>query len=567
MSKPRITARLEDLHRLRFASRKGDIAEQALILAQLAQEPAGQRSAVLTQHAIMMAIRAFPCHPKNDRLATGIIDQLGQQISQMNHRERARFQDTGMPGTTVVHAYSYEIARWLVDKFADSVDISWPDYESPEQLDQVLEPLLLRSELPAFEEGSVDTKTWLRLAKGNSSKTDLAWLFDEMASCSIPANILSETYTTVEVPLAWRLDHPLASKSGNRLAMKSVAYRGGGLRKFHGKAAYEINKPLRGIQKLSRSRARAVIDVARTALASRQREVYAMCQANIDDVYLAPLGKNVHVAIIGVMPAARLSLEANYGYLLLSNGMPIGYGGVSPLFRQANTGINIFDEFRGAESATLWGQALRAFRQLFKCHRFIVNPYQFGKGNSEAVGSGAFWFYYKLGFRPIDAGVAQLASREKKRCQKRPSHRSDRKILRQLAQSDLELRLPVCSRADRFEECWLETLSLGATQLLAAQPVSTRQLAMRRVVRDLCRTLQISSRRTWSSDERESFELLAPVVGLVLSEIESWSRREKRDLVTLMRAKGGRRELDFARRLASHDRLRLALAKYCRQAD
>ncbi len=567
MPKRRIRATIEDLHRIRFGGRNGDIAEQAQILAQLTHEAVSQPTDVLACHAIAMAIHAFPCRRKNDRLATDILSLLGQQISQMKDRKRGLFQDTGLLGTKVVHAFSYEIARWLVDKFGESVDISWPDYETPEQLDPVLAHLLLRSELSAFEEGTVDTKTWLRLAKGDSTKTDLAWLLDEMACSDIPASVLNEAYTTAEVPLVWRLDHALASKSDNRVAMKSVAYRGEGLRVFHGCAAQEITKPLRGIRKLSRIRAQEVIDVARVSLASRQREVYAISQANVDEVYLAPLGKNVHVAIIGVVPAARLSLEANYGYLLLSNGVPIGYGGVSPLFRQANTGINIFDEFRGAESATLWVQALRAFRQLFQCHRFIVNPYQFGKGNSEAVGSGAFWFYYKLGFRPIDADIRALAAREKKRCKKNSGHRTDRKTLRQLAQSDLELRLPGSSQAERFEERWLETLSLGSTQLLASQSCSSRRLAMRRVVRALCRILKINSRHTWPSNERESFELLAPVIGLVQTEIENWSRREKSDLVKLMRAKGARGELDFARCLANHDRLRQSLARYCRRAE
>ena len=111
----------------------------------------------------------------------------------------------------------------------------------------------------------------------------------------------------------------------------------------------------------------------------------------------------VILALIGVLPAQRLLLEANYGYVLLSNGVPIGYGGVSPLFRQANTGINVFDPFRGSEATYLWAQTLRAFRSLFGVRRFIINGYQFGAGNAEAIASGAYWFYYRLGFRPTSA--------------------------------------------------------------------------------------------------------------------------------------------------------------------
>jgi len=100
------------------------------------------------------------------------------------------------------------------------------------------------------------------------------------------------------------------------------------------------------------------------------------------------------------------------GYLILSNGVPIGYGGSSVLFKQVNTGINIFDEFRGSEAAFIWTQVMRAYHSLTACTRFVANPYQFGGDNSEALRSGAFWFYYRLGYRPVFAEVRKLAQKE-----------------------------------------------------------------------------------------------------------------------------------------------------------
>ncbi|MFO1316643.1 MAG: hypothetical protein U1F58_13655 [Burkholderiales bacterium] len=52
---------------------------------------------------------------------------------------------------------------------------------------------------------------------------------------------------------------------------------------------------------------------------------------------------------------------------------------------------------------------LRAFHTLYGSGRFVVNPYQFGAGNAEAIASGAFWFYYRLGFRPAHALTRALA--------------------------------------------------------------------------------------------------------------------------------------------------------------
>src|SRR6202171_4723977 len=42
-------------------------------------------------------------------------------------------------------------------------------------------------------------------------------------------------------------------------------------------------------------------------------------------------------------------------------------------------------------------------------------PYQLGHENEEAIESGAFWFYRKLGFRPGRADLQKLAEREEEK--------------------------------------------------------------------------------------------------------------------------------------------------------
>ena len=186
-----------------------------------------------------------------------------------------------------------------------------------------------------------------------------------------------------------------------------------------------------------------------------------MNYANPGEVHLADLGEGVELAVIGVPPRERLPLEANYGFLLMSNGVPIGYGGVSPLFRQANTGINVFDPFRGSEAAFLWVQTLRAFRTLFGVRRFIINGYQFGAGNSEAIASGAYWFYWRLGFRPSLPENVALAAEEGARLKESPTRRTPAAVLRRLARGDLILDLADWDADDVFEEPLLTATRRG----------------------------------------------------------------------------------------------------------
>jgi hypothetical protein len=65
---------------------------------------------------------------------------------------------------------------------------------------------------------------------------------------------------------------------------------------------------------------------------------------------------------------------------------------------------------------------------------FVVDPYQIGHENAEAVESGAFWFYRKLGFRPVEPAVAALVEREEARLHATPGYRSSRRTLEKLAE-------------------------------------------------------------------------------------------------------------------------------------
>ena len=59
-------------------------------------------------------------------------------------------------------------------------------------------------------------------------------------------------------------------------------------------------------------------------------------------------------------------------------------------------------------------------RHLFGSDACSIDPYQLGHGNEEGLASGAWWFYYKLGFRPLDPDIRKLARRRRKLWSRRP---------------------------------------------------------------------------------------------------------------------------------------------------
>ena len=163
------------------------------------------------------------------------------------------------------------------------------------------------------------------------------------------------------------------------------------------------------------------------SLAVRNRETWHFNHANPAEVYAADVGDGVSIYLFGLLPEFRFPLECTMGYLVLANGVPVGYGGSSLLFRQVNTGVNIFDEYRGSEAAFLWVQVMRVYHQLTGFTRYIANAYQFGAGNDEALKSGAFWFYYRIGYRPVDASIRRLARAEWRKVSGNRRHRRRRR--------------------------------------------------------------------------------------------------------------------------------------------
>ncbi len=527
-------------------------AAKRAILLDLSHAQPRSLAAILRLHEDLLFLRAFPDDAEMHTLAERALRHVAVLLRRIPRGRRAQADDSGIDGSTSRHSYEHPIARWLAAKFPHDVEIDWRHIEDTARLDALIHPVVQHAEADAFEGDALSTQEWIGIARGDGCPSDLQWVLDAGESLGARGSrAFGHAYDAAGIPLTWRLDGSWANATLNELALARVVPRSA-MRVPPANAARHITVPLPGIERLSRRDALQVIDVSRAALAARCREVYAISYANPDEVWLADLGEGASLAIIGAAPDGRLSLESNYGYLLLSNGVPIGYGGVTPLFHQANTGINIFDPFRRSEAAFLWTQMLRAMATLFGVRRFVVNAYQFGEGNAEAITSGAFWFHYRLGFRPVHPDTRRLAEKEFRKLAARRSHRSAAATLRALATGDAHLTLPGYPRDAFFDERWLSDVGVRVTRLLAAEGTRTREQAVRRVASRVARTLGAQP-SSWPVAERDAFTRLAPVVAL-LPKVPRWRAADRAALVQLLRAKGRPQEREFVELAQRHPR-------------
>ncbi len=553
------------LHELRIAFAPSAAADKSSLLADNCGDDVFTSQGLKRFHQTLCYLRAFPDNAEIRVRAERALDAFQHRIAKLPKHHRDQLDDSGLAGTRIHYRYSLDVARWLVKHYPGAVEIDWAEFEDSKAMDEILSLMIAPAEDAAFSEGEYTTRDWVRVARGESPGTDFDWLIQGIVAEPRLRVVGRDLFDEADVPVTWKLGTGNGSISRNRVALTPVHFRIG-MRRLPKKPMTLIAEPLKGIRRLSPADGRRVTHAAMAALAARHREVFSMNVADPAEVWLAPLGEGVHLAVFGVGRASRPVMEGNYGYLLLSNSMPIGYGGVSPLFSQGNTGINIFEEYRKSEAAFLFAQSLRAFRTLFGCEHFIANPYQIGAGNAEAIGSGAFWFYYRFGFRPVDSATRQLAEREYKKLASRRDYRSDRKTLSALAKGDLVLSLPGANRSSFFAERWLVTISEGATRLIAAQGAKTRARAVRRIVQDVAARLGVRGMAGWPKGERMGFEWLAPIAGLI-EDLAGWPAIEKRRLVELMRAKGADEGRLYAQLLMRHDRFRSSLMAYCRKRD
>jgi hypothetical protein len=203
-------------------------------------------------------------------------------------------------------------------------------------------------------------------------------------------------------------------------------------------------------------------------------------------------------------------------------------------------------------------------RALFGSDVFTIFPYQLGGyGNPEALESGAWWFYRKLGFVPRAPRAVALMQEEERRMAADPKHRTSLADLKVLASENLYW-FGGRARNDAIGLVELPNVGLRVTDAVAARFGSDRERAEAVLAEEAARLLRARP-KAWTAPERLAFRRWAPLVS-ILPGVAGWTPSEKRALAAVIRAKGGRRESDFVRLFDAHRKLRKAVAALAKDA-
>jgi hypothetical protein len=435
-------------------------------------------------HECLLFLRAYPVDAEVLRLAERALAAIRPRIARLS--DPAPFEDptvSGIAGTSFSAVFSYEVARQLAERYPRVIEIDWENYEHVERLGPVLRRWLPLVEEDWPVEAHVPFRAWVDAARPRRGSA-LQWLLGGIAGLGLNARDSSDLYDSLELLLIWRIGNLRTSRTRMRLPVRKPFYHTEPLiarRDISLDAELEA-APL-PIRQLAKRGARSILDQILDSSATRYRELYGFTHPDAARVYRADAGRGVEIVFCGVPPAWRLPLRAYHAGMFFKNGVPAGYVEVLSLFERAEVGFNLYYTFREGESAWIYARLLRLFRQVLGVTCFSVDPYQAGDQNPEAIDSGAFWFYRKLGFRPLDAEAARLVEREESRMRRTPGYRSSRRTLEKLGRSYLLYECGDSRRGD-WDNFRVRDLALRSTAL--------------HLDHDLLRLLSAD----WSADER-----------------------------------------------------------------
>jgi len=203
--------------------------------------------------------------------------------------------------------------------------------------------------------------------------------------------------------------------------------------------------------------------------------------------------------------------------------------------------------------AWIFAQVLRCLCRFMGTTSISMYPYQLGQNNEEAIESGAFWFYRKLGFRPGRADLLQLADREEDRIAADENYKSPARTLRRLADGHVFYELTGCDHGawDRFST---RNIGLRVNQKMAREFGGDLHGFRTVAVTSLAKVLGVVA-PDHDRPDRVAFENFAMMLSLI-PYLRSWSDDEKKSLLQIIRAKSARDEMQYLRRLRTHERLR-----------
>jgi hypothetical protein len=514
-------------------------------------------------HDTLLFLRAFPQSRKVVQLTEELLGGIERQVTRLRDSgaDMEPFNSeefSGIAGTAIEDTFTYEVARWLALRHPRELSVEWDLDEQSRQFSGSLPQLLPLLGDDCFVEADTPYLEWLSNAAGGESRI-LSWLLQRLEKAPLTTLQKTAWYDALKIDISWELRNSTASRTHARRNSPATYYHKAPLiRRSQVSLQQELDSPALPIRKLSRTQGKEVLNLVREALTVRYRELYGTTRGDPAQVIEARAGRGIHIFLWGLPPDRRLPLRAYLAGLTVKNGVPVNYIEGISLCEWMEVGFNTFYAFREGETAWIYSKVLHLLHQLTGVTCFSIYPYQLGEGNEEAIKSGAFWFYRKLGFRPGKLELLAMTEREEKKIANVPGYRTSAGTLRKLAAEHVFYEF-----GDERQGQWdnFSTRNVGmAVQRLMANKFNGDPNKMRHeTTSSLSRILRVDPAK-WSPLEQDTFADFATVLALV-RDLSSWSDVEKQAVAKIIRAKVLPSEAEYLRLFGQHRKLKEAFLR------
>jgi len=516
-------------------------------------------------HESLLFFRAYPPNSSILKQVEAILKSFPQRILQLQESDADLSpldnpEVSGISSTSVTSNFSYAIVCWLVANYPAQLSIDWDWFEEEERFGAAMPRFLPLLAEDAMVEAHVPCHDWLRAAKGRVN--EVVWLIERFQSLEMSEKAKAELHDQLKIHVIWKFSVSV-SRTRIQLRPRKIFFHNAPLiARRDVSFAVELAAPRIPIERLSPAQGEKILDIARATSAVRYRELHGFTFGDSRRVLKADLGRGTEAFVIGVPAENRLPLRAYHAALILKNGVPLGYFEGLSIFERMESGFNLYYTFREGETAWLYARILRLMRQLLGVTVFSIDPYQVGHENEEGIESGAFWFYRKLGFRPVQPGLMKLMLSEERKMSGDPGHRTTLRTLRKLAAGHMIYETPGTiakgARAVSWDRFHIRNVGLAVNRRMAREFDGDAQEIRAHATNFVERTLGLQT-VDWPAAARAAFENLALVLGMIA--IDEWKLADRQLAARIVQAKASREEALYLKLMQKHSLLRAEMVR------
>jgi hypothetical protein len=549
---PTVPLRTEEVLQARHALSKGN-ADRSATLAALRDRPIRSARTLREWHDLMLFLEAYPRSTEEHRIAQAELERVAVIASALMARSESGLYgliNTGLARAPLQSTFSYPLVDWMVREWPGAVELFQVD-ASLEELRELLRPLLPAVEQETLDQPVEDAYQLLEEVFGSSRVDQLKGLLSALRALPVSTALRTLLFARMQVYVKAEGAVDL-SMSEVRGPIDAVHLRSGDQRSAVDTKAIismPVGRPLR-LRERDKER---LVHTARVVLATLHRETEPITYPS--DVELFDLGDGLRIGLYYLHLEQRLPFDSYVGFMAFKNGVPLAYGGAWIFPGRSKVGINVFPALRGGESAWFFAQLLRLYHHRFDVDLFEAENYQLGHHNPDGLKSGAYWFYYRLGFRPRSARHRRSAEQQFTRLSKDRSHQVPLPLLRELVEAGLELTL----REPRYPLVDTAALTRAVQRHVVERYTGDRTQALAAASERSHQVLPLGPRSGWSTAELHALALWSLVLDQ-LPDLERWPLNARKALVEVLRRKAQPNETAHQDLLRKQGRLLEALA-------